>query len=66
MYLNEESHSEMRRLSRRIELITKFELNNEKYASENFKIMNYGLGGKFKAHLDSVGNVTSNILNIQY
>ena len=43
-------------LSRRIQLITKFSLINEKYASENYKVMNYGLGGAVKTHWDSIGN----------
>ena len=30
-------------------------LKEEKYASENFQVMNYGIGGKITCHLDSSG-----------
>ena len=46
-------------ISRRIELITRFNVTGEKYASENFKIMNYGLGGTIQKHWDSIGNFSS-------
>ena len=40
-------------LSRKIERATKFNLYNEKFASENYQIMNYGIGGTISPHVDS-------------
>ena len=59
MYISEKYDEEMMEVSKRIQTITKFNLSNEPYASENFKIMNYGTGGKVKGHWDSVGNYSS-------
>ena len=42
-------------ISKRIELVTKLKLNDEKYASENYQVMNYGIGGKIAYHSDSTG-----------
>ena len=41
------------KLSKSIELALKLRLSHEKYASENFQIMNYGIGGKISPHIDS-------------
>ena len=41
-------------ISRRIELATKLKLYNERYASENYQVMNYGIGGKITPHTDSM------------
>lgn len=48
-------------ISRRIELVTRFNVSGEKYASENFKVMNYGLGGTIQKHWDSTGNFSSKL-----
>lgn len=42
-------------ISKKIEWATRFRLSQETYASENFQIMNYGIGGKISGHLDSTG-----------
>ena len=57
MYMNEQLVPEASDLSRKISQITRFRLKEEKYASENFQIMNYGIGGKITSHLDSSGKL---------
>ena len=64
MYQSEHVHPEVKGFADRIQLITKFKLYNEKFASENFKVMNYGLGGKVQAHWDATGNLTSKQSNL--
>ena len=56
MNLGKETYA---KLSKRIQFVTRFKINEEKYASENFKVMNYGLGGTIQIHWDSVGNLSS-------
>ena len=41
-------------ISNRIELVTGLNLYNEQFASENYQIMNYGIGGKITPHVDSI------------
>ena len=41
--------------SKRIELAMKLNLRSEPWASENFQIMNYGIGGKISGHVDEGG-----------
>ena len=55
MYMNELLVPEVSGLSKNIELATGFQLKHERFASENFQVMNYGIGGKISAHLDSLG-----------
>ena len=55
MYLNEKLVAVAMQLSRKIELATKVSLSHEQFSSENFQIMNYGIGGKISAHVDSPG-----------
>ena len=55
MYLNEKLVPEAMVLSQRIEIATRLKLSHEQFASENFQIMNYGIGGKINAHVDSPG-----------
>ena len=57
-FLSDEKYPIMKHISQRVQLITKFNLNNEKFASENFKVMNYGLGGKITGHWDSTAMFT--------
>ena len=53
--MNELFVSEAKGISKNIELVTKTTLKSERYASENFQIMNYGIGGKISGHVDTVG-----------
>ena len=46
MYINEKLFPFMRPISRRITLATKFKMKEDRHASENFQIMNYGMGGR--------------------
>ena len=57
MYMNEKLVPEAMILSKKIELATRFKLYHEKYASENFQIMNYGIGGKISGHVDTGGEI---------
>ena len=43
-YMNEKIVKFIQPLSKRIGQVTKFKLKQEKYASENFQVMNYGIG----------------------
>ena len=57
MYMNEFVVPEAMAISKRIELVTNFQLSTKKFGSENFQIMNYGLGGMISGHVDSHGAV---------
>ena len=57
MYMNELLVPEAEAMSRNVELATRFKLKSEQYASENYQVMNYGIGGKISAHVDSVGTI---------
>ena len=59
-YANERLVPETMVLSKRIELSTRFNLFHEHYASENYQIMNYGIGGKISSHLDESPYIFSN------
>ena len=59
MYMNELLVPEAEAMSRNVELATRFKLKSEQYASENFQVMNYGIGGKISAHVDSFGTIYS-------
>ena len=54
-YMNESLVPEVMNFSKRIELAMKLNLLHEPFASENFQIMNYGLGGKIAYHFDETG-----------
>ena len=54
-YMNESLVPEVMNFSKRIELAMKLNLLHEPFASENFQIMNYGLGGKITNHVDETG-----------
>ena len=43
----------MRALSERVELATQFNLTHSRLDSENYQIMNYGIGGRIGLHLDT-------------
>ena len=55
MYMNEKRVTLMMNVSNRIEKATRYRLTHEQYASENFQVMNYGIGGTINGHLDSSG-----------
>ena len=44
-----------RQVSDRIEAAMRFKLYSEKFASENYQTMNYGIGGTISGHVDSLG-----------
>jgi hypothetical protein len=54
----------MAHISRRLELATGFRVfkTNYNYTSENYQIMNYGLGGKIGLHMDH-GQKVSQLYN---
>ncbi len=52
--MNEKVYDIADKLSDRIELSMKFQLK-QKFASENYQVMNYGLGGSIVGHVDSIG-----------
>ena len=55
MYMNDLLVPEAQKISRNIELLTKLFLKSDQYASENFQVMNYGIGGKISYHTDTLG-----------
>ena len=55
MYMNENLEKEAMVLSKKVELALKYKLYENKFASENYQIMNYGIGGKITLHTDSPG-----------
>ena len=59
MYMNEKLVPDAMVLAKRIELATRFKLYNERKASENFQVMNYGIGGKISFHTDTPGEIFS-------
>ena len=61
MYMNERLVTEAEVVSIKAEQITKLNLYNEEFASENYQIMNYGIGGKISGHIDSPGVIYENL-----
>ena len=55
MYMNENLEKEAMVLSKKVEIAHKYKLYQNKFASENYQIMNYGIGGKISLHTDSAG-----------
>ena len=55
MYMNEKLAPMIFSLSQKIEQATRYKMKSELYASENFQVMNYGIGGRISGHLDSTG-----------
>ena len=53
--MNENIYSSAFDISKRIQLATNTRVYGEQYASENYQIMNYGIGGKITPHVDSAG-----------
>ena len=56
MYMNEKLVPMAMDFSKKVSQITRCRMKEEKYASENYQIMNYGIGGKIAMHLDTAGN----------
>ena len=54
-YLSERKDNLTQRLTKRLELAMAYNiyLANRPYTSENYQIMNYGIGGKISLHLDT-------------
>ncbi|XP_059085836.1 prolyl 4-hydroxylase subunit alpha-1-like [Tigriopus californicus] len=56
-YFHDQDHPTAQKMSQKIEKALNFHLSTEFYASENYQIMNYGVGGNIVGHLDSVGTL---------
>ena len=52
VYQSESVRPGLERTSSIIKFATKFVLTGEKMASENYQVMNYGMGGTIKVHTD--------------
>ena len=52
VYQSETLRPVLERTSRRISMATKLILTGETMASENYQVMNYGMGGTIKVHTD--------------
>ena len=55
LYMSESSNPLIPKISQRVELATRFHLTGHKLDSENYQVMNYGLGGAIDVHRDSDG-----------
>ena len=55
MYMNEADYEVASSLSQRLDLALKFNVTS-RFGSENYQVMNYGLGGSIVSHLDSTGD----------
>jgi len=55
IYMNEHKEDAAKKLSDKIEKATRFKLYNDNLDSENYQIMNYGIGGTISGHVDSSG-----------
>ena len=60
IYMNENLVPGCKTISNRIEWLTLMKMKHEIFASENFQIMNYGIGGKISAHVDAFGEIFTN------
>ena len=54
MYMNEKIYPSANAFSKRLNLALKFNVTSQ-FGSENYQVMNYGLGGTIVSHLDSTG-----------
>jgi len=52
-YLSEDYDKDAAKLSKRVSLALNMVITGAKYASENYQVMNYGLGGSITGHLDT-------------
>ena len=63
MYMNERIVKEAMVVTKKIEIATKLKLHHEMFASENYKIMNYGIGGKIDPRTDTPGQIVTQYTN---
>ena len=54
--MNEHREEVARKLSDKVELALRFNIYREYMDSENYQVMNYGIGGTISGHVDSPGN----------
>ena len=54
MYMNEKLVPMAMDISKKITLSTRFKMKEEQFASENFQVMNYGIGGRISGNLKVV------------
>ena len=59
--MNEMKYPVANNLSQRLNLALKLNVTS-KFGSENYQVMNYGLGGTIITHLDSTGSFSLSIL----
>ena len=48
------------KVSDRISSVTGFDIYSQRFASENYQVMNYGIGGFIKGHADTIGHFKNN------
>ena len=53
--MSERNQDIARRLSDKVQLATRFSIYKKFLDSENYQVMNYGIGGAITGHLDSTG-----------
>ena len=53
--MSERKESIAKRLSDKVQLATRFNIYRNYFDSENYQVMNYGIGGAINGHLDSTG-----------
>ena len=53
--MNEHKVEPAQKLSDKIEKATRFKLYSNNFDSENYQVMNYGIGGTISGHTDSSG-----------
>ena len=54
-YMNEHRFEMAKQISNKIQHALRVNLYNRLFASENYQVMNYGIGGRIEAHVDSRG-----------
>ena len=57
--MNEHKENAAKKLSDKIEKATRFRLYSDNLDSENYQVMNYGIGGTISGHVDSPGSALS-------
>jgi hypothetical protein len=55
--MNEHKEIVARRLSDKVQLAMRFNVYREYLDSENYQVMNYGIGGTISGHVDSPGQI---------
>ena len=59
--MNEHKEDVARRLSDKVELAMRFNVYRNYLDSENYQVMNYGIGGTISGHVDSPGDISLDI-----